>query len=75
MFKSKRAATMLAGGLVAMVAIFTVVLFLIKVLWARTISDLFPGAVEEGLVAASISWVTAAKIAIIAVVLSLIPRP
>ena len=72
---SQRSGDHAGRGLVAMVAIFTVVLFLIKVLWARTIPDLFPGAVEEGLVAASISWVTAAKIAIIAVVLSLIPRP
>ena len=38
--------------------------FLIKLLWAWTIPDLFPGAVEQGLVAAEISWLTSFKLAI-----------
>ena len=50
----RKAATILAGGLAATVGIFFIVLFLIKLLWAWTILDLFPGAVEEGLVAASV---------------------
>ncbi len=45
-------------------------MFLVKVLWAWTIPDLFPGAVEQGLVTASISWWTAIKIAIFVAVLS-----
>ena len=31
-------------------------LLLIKLMWAWTIPDLFPGAVEQGLVADSLSW-------------------
>ena len=38
--------------------------FIIKLLWAWTIPDLFPGAVEQGLVAAKISWLTSFKLAI-----------
>ena len=38
--------------------------FLIKLLWAWTIPDLFPGAVEQGLVAAEISWLTSFKLAL-----------
>jgi len=39
-------------------------LFLVKWVWAWTIPDLFPGAVERGLVAGSISWFTAFKVAV-----------
>ena len=60
---------MVAGITMACVA-FVVVLFLIKALWAWTIPDLFPGAVEQGLVAKSVSWVTATKIAVFVAVLS-----
>ena len=38
--------------------------FAIKLLWAWTIPDLFPGAVEQGLIAAEISWLTSFKLAI-----------
>ena len=38
--------------------------FLIKLLWAWTIPDLFPGAVEQGLVVAEISWLTSFKLAL-----------
>ncbi|MEA3293439.1 MAG: hypothetical protein U9P81_00455 [Euryarchaeota archaeon] len=41
-----------------------VVLLLLKLLWAWTIPDIFPGAVEQGLVAETISWYTALKIAL-----------
>ena len=37
---------------------------LIKLLWAWTIPDLFPGAVEQGLVAAEISRLTSFKLAL-----------
>ncbi len=38
--------------------------FLVSWLWAWTIPDLFPGAVEKGLVAGTISWMTGLKISI-----------
>ena len=44
--------------------------FVIKLLWAWTIPDLFPGAVEQGLIAAEISWFTAFKLAIFFAILT-----
>ena len=41
-----------------------------KLLWAWTIPDLFPGDVEQGLVAGSISWLNALKVAIFVAVLA-----
>ncbi len=58
------------GILVLASVVFVVALFLVKILWAWTIPDLFPGAVEQGLVAAEISWLTALKVAICAAVLA-----
>ena len=69
MVKGKVMGAFLVGLVVACV-VFVVVLFLIKVLWAWTMPDLFPGAVTQGLVAESISWMTAAKIAVLIAVLS-----
>ena len=54
----------------AVVLVFFVVLLLVKLLWAWTVPDLFPGAVEQGLVAADISWWTALKLAIFVAVLA-----
>ena len=38
--------------------------FIIKWLWAWTVPDLCPGAVAQGLVAATISWWSAFKLAV-----------
>jgi hypothetical protein len=69
--RKKLLGCLLTGAIVACMA-FVVVLFLIKALWAWTIPDLFPGAVAQGLVAGTVSWFTAAKIAIFAAVLAAI---
>lgn len=66
---AKIAGLIVAGIVVACIA-FVVGLFLIKVMWAWTIPDLFPGAVDQGLVARTISWGTAAKLAIFIAILS-----
>ena len=66
---SKLAVLVLTGIGVACVA-FIVFILHIKGLWAWTVPDLFPGAVEKGLVASSISWATAMKLAILLAVLS-----
>ena len=58
------------GALAITVGVFVLALLLVKVLWAWTIPDLFPGAVEQGLVAKSISWLTALKVAIFLAVLA-----
>lgn len=60
---------MIPGCLVVFVALFVLMLLLVKLLWAWTVPDLFPGAVEQGLVAASISWLAALKLALFIAVL------
>ncbi len=58
------------GALVVVVLTFVVALLLVKLLWVWTVPDLLPGAVEEGLVAATISWFTAFKLAVFVAVLA-----
>ncbi|MDP6113011.1 MAG: hypothetical protein QF437_01015 [Planctomycetota bacterium] len=69
MEKSRIASIIIGGISVALVA-FAVFLLIIKLLWAWTVVDLFPGAVEQGLVARDISWLSAVKIAIVLAVLA-----
>lgn len=58
-------------GILALIAGYSIiVLLLVKLLWAWTIPDLFPGAVEQDLIAGSISWVTAFKIGVFVAVLA-----
>ena len=52
-------------GIIALVlGVAAIMFFVIKLLWAWTVPDLFPGAVEQGLVAAQISWLTSFKLAL-----------
>ncbi len=71
---SRKLPFVIAGGIagisVLTILVFIVALFLVKVLWAWTVPDLFPGAVEQGLVAATITWYTAFKVAIFLAVLA-----
>ena len=60
----------LAGGIVVAIVMFVVSLLLLKLMWAWIIPDLFPGAVEQGLVAGTISWFTALKVALFIGILS-----
>tara|TARA_Y100000310_G_scaffold332353_1_gene407758 strand:+ start:51 stop:323 length:273 start_codon:yes stop_codon:yes gene_type:complete len=50
--------------------VFIVTLFLVKILWAWTIPDLFPGAVEQGLVIGTLTWFTTFKVALFMAVLT-----
>ena len=58
------------GIIALMIVIFVFALFLIKVLWAWTIPDIFPGAVEQNLIVAELSWLTSFKLALLVVVLA-----
>ncbi len=58
------------GVLAVIVVVFVVALLLVKLLWGWTVPDLFPGAVEKGLVASSIGWLTALKLALFVAVLA-----
>lgn len=60
----------LATIFAVILGVFIVVLFLVKILWAWTIPDLFPGAVEQGLIAQEISWYTSLKVAIFVAVMA-----
>ena len=42
------------GAIALVLGVAAVMFFVIKLLWAWTIPDLFPGAVEQGLIAAEI---------------------
>ncbi len=58
-------------GIIALVVGFiAIAFFIIKLLWAWTIPELFPGAVEQGLVASEISWFTSFKLALFFGILS-----
>ena len=46
------------------IVFFVIGLFLVKLLWAWTIPDLFPVAVQRGFIAAQLSWLTSLKVAI-----------
>jgi len=65
-----RIGTLIVGGAVIVCIVFVVALLLVKWLWAWTIPDLFPGAVAQGLVAKTISWFTAMKVALFLAFLS-----
>jgi hypothetical protein len=57
------------GVLALMILMFVVALFLIKILWAWTIPDIFPGAVAQNLIVAELSWLTSFKLALFVAVL------
>lgn len=63
-------AAIIPGALAVAAGALVLALFLVKVLWAWTIPDLFPGAVEQGLIASEVSWLTAFKVAIFVAFLS-----
>lgn len=69
-FDGRKLIVIVPGILGVIAVVFVIALLLIKVLWAWTIPDLFPGAVEQGLVAGGISWFTALKLAIFVAVLA-----
>jgi len=58
------------GMLAVAFGVLVLVLLLVKVLWAWTVPDLFPGAVEQGLVARTISWLAAFKVGVFVAVLA-----
>jgi len=63
-------ALIIPGLLAIIVSVFVLALLLIKLLWPWTIPDLFPGAVDQGLIAREITWYTSFKLAIFVSVLA-----
>jgi hypothetical protein len=68
MTKSKR----MLRWTVRWVLLFCVVVVLMKFVWIFIVPSLFPGAIGEGFIVASLSWLTAVKIGIVVVGLMLI---
>jgi hypothetical protein len=66
--------SLVPGALFVTAAVLVLALFLVKLLWAWTVPDLFPGAVEKGLVAGTISWYASFKLAIFIAVLAGVAR-
>jgi hypothetical protein len=52
------------GTLILIAIVLVLGLFMVKVTWAWVVPDIFPEAVNQGLVAETISWFTSFKIAI-----------
>ncbi|MCK4544407.1 hypothetical protein KAU43_02610 [candidate division WOR-3 bacterium] len=48
-----------------LLGVFLIGPYLIQWLWGWTIPDLFPGAVENGLIAKNIPWLTGLKVSIL----------
>jgi len=56
--------------LIQVAIMFVISMIVLKFVWAWVVPDLFPGAVEEGLIAASLTWFTSLKLAVLVGVLS-----
>ena len=59
-----------SGCVGLVVGTFMIGLLLVKLFWIWIIPDLFPGAVAQGLIAESISWLTAFKLALLLSILA-----
>lgn len=56
------------GGLTVLgIGIVLLIPLLIKVFWGWVIPDLFPGAVEQGLIVAGITWKTTFKLLLLSI--------
>lgn len=63
-------AVLVPGVALIIASVFLLALLLIKLLWPWTIPDIFPGAVDQGLITRKISWYTSFKLAIFIAVLA-----
>jgi len=55
--------------LISVLIVFIISLVVFKFVWAWVVPDLFPGAVEQGLIVADLTWLTALKLAVFVAVL------
>ena len=55
--------------LVAVAVTFIISVVVFKFVWAWVVSDLFPGAVTQGLISADLSWIASLKLAVLVAVL------
>ena len=69
-FEVSNKITGIVSVLVGSVVAFAIGVILIKLLWAWTIPDLFPMAVDQGLIAGGLTWLAAVKAAVLVAILS-----
>jgi len=60
--------------LILIIIFFVAGIFVIKILWAWTIPEIFPGAVEQGLIVKNIKWFSALKLSILFSMIATITR-
>ena len=56
--------------LITVAVTFVIAVVVFKFVWAWVIPDLFPGAVEQGLISSDLTWLAAVKLAVLMAVLS-----
>lgn len=56
--------------IVNVVVSFMVTVIIVKLVWGWVVPDIFPGAVDEGLIAGELTWFDSVKLAILVAVLS-----
>ena len=54
---------------ISVIVTFVIAMVLLKFVWAWVVPDLFPGAVDQGLVAADLTWLVSMKLAILVAML------
>jgi hypothetical protein len=56
--------------LITVLVTFVIAVVVFKIVWAWVVPDIFPGAVDQGLLVADLTWLTAVKLALLAAVLN-----
>lgn len=55
--------------LVTLAVTFVIMVVVLKFVWAWVVGDLFPGAVDQGLINANLTWLATVKLAVLVAVL------
>ena len=61
---------MLGSMVIGMAVVFAIAACLLKLAWAWVMPELFPGAVAQGMLVASLSWSAAFKLTVFMMVLA-----
>lgn len=62
--------TGITSALITAAVVFAIGVVLVKVFWAWTVPDLFPGAVEQGLIVADLTWLAAIRTVVLVAIVS-----
>ena len=70
MISKEELTAIFCGFIISMATMVVVMAFLLKLLWAWVVPELFPGAVVQGLVVPALSWSLAFKLVVFIMVLA-----